>query len=234
MACVTGEASIQMNIQDFPPAKQFHLPIKISGDAQQPLLGWSASGRRSSTATATPSPTWTLPDFACLAEAYGHVGIRVDKPGDVEGRCAKAFQRKNDRLVFLDFQVDQTENVYPMVQGGKGPDRHDPVGRRSLMAEGGVVSFRRPPDSPAGPVPMVGCQRFAPNQTMRHVISFVIENEAGALSAFRSVFARGYNIESLTVAPTEDAFLSRMTIVTSGRTTSSSRSPSSSTSWWRS
>ena len=48
-------------------------------------------------------------------------GIRIDKPGDVEGRCSEAFQRKND-LVFLDIQVDQTENVYPMVQGGR-PDR---------------------------------------------------------------------------------------------------------------
>ena len=59
------------------------------------------------------------PDFARLAEAYGHVGIRVDKPGDVEGALREAFQRKTD-LVFLDIQVDQTENVYPMVQGGKG------------------------------------------------------------------------------------------------------------------
>ncbi len=61
----------------------------------------------------------SLPDFCRLAEAYGHVGIRVDKPGDVEGALREAFNRKND-LVFLDFQVDQTENVYPMVQGGKG------------------------------------------------------------------------------------------------------------------
>ena len=61
----------------------------------------------------------SLPDFSRLAEAYGHVGIRIDKPGDVEGALRDAFSRKND-LVFLDFQVDQTENVYPMVQGGKG------------------------------------------------------------------------------------------------------------------
>jgi len=61
----------------------------------------------------------SLPDFAKLAEAYGHVGIRVEKPGDVEGAIREAFSRKND-LVFLDFQVDPTENVFPMVQGGKG------------------------------------------------------------------------------------------------------------------
>jgi len=60
-----------------------------------------------------------LPDFSKLAAAYGHVGLRVDKPGDVEGALREAFKQKND-LVFLDFQVDATENVYPMVQGGKG------------------------------------------------------------------------------------------------------------------
>jgi acetolactate synthase-1/2/3 large subunit len=61
----------------------------------------------------------TLPDFPKLAEAYGHVGIRVDKPGDIEGALREAFKRKND-LVFIDFKIDETENVYPMVQGGKG------------------------------------------------------------------------------------------------------------------
>ena len=61
----------------------------------------------------------SLPDFAKLAEAYGHVGLRIERPADVEGALREAFARKND-LVFLDFQIDQTENVYPMVQGGKG------------------------------------------------------------------------------------------------------------------
>jgi acetolactate synthase-1/2/3 large subunit len=60
-----------------------------------------------------------LPDFAKLAEAYGHVGVRIDKPGDVEGALREAFALK-DRLVFLDFITDQTENVFPMVPGGKG------------------------------------------------------------------------------------------------------------------
>jgi len=54
-----------------------------------------------------------------LVESYGHIGIRVDKPADVEGALKEAFSRKDD-LVFLDFMTDQTENVYPMVQGGKG------------------------------------------------------------------------------------------------------------------
>jgi acetolactate synthase-1/2/3 large subunit len=62
-----------------------------------------------------------LPDFVRLAEAYGHVGIRVDKPEDVEPALREAFHGKwKDRLVFLDIITDQTENVWPMVQGGKG------------------------------------------------------------------------------------------------------------------
>ncbi len=119
VACITGEASIQMCIQELSTCKQFRLPIKIC-NLNNRYLGmvrqWQElfhGGRYSE------SYMDSLPDFARLAEAYGHVGIRVDKPGDVEGAIREAFSRKND-LVFLDFQVDQTENVYPMVQGGKG------------------------------------------------------------------------------------------------------------------
>ena len=61
----------------------------------------------------------SLSDFDKLGEAYGHVGMQITKPADVEGALREAFARKNE-LFFLDFQVDQTENVYPMVQGGKG------------------------------------------------------------------------------------------------------------------
>jgi acetolactate synthase-1/2/3 large subunit len=60
-----------------------------------------------------------LPDFNKLAEAYGHVGMRIEKPGDVEGALKDALKMKN-RLVFLDFITDQAENVYPMVAAGKG------------------------------------------------------------------------------------------------------------------
>lgn len=60
-----------------------------------------------------------LPDFIKLTESYGHVGIAVDKPGDVEGALKEAFSLK-DRLVFLDFVTDQSENVYPMIEAGKG------------------------------------------------------------------------------------------------------------------
>ena len=119
VACVTGEASIQMNIQELSTCKQFRLPIKIC-NLNNRYLGmvrqWQQlfHGERYS-----ESYMDSLPDFAKLAEAYGHVGLRIDRPADVEGALREAFARKND-LVFLDFQIDQTENVYPMVQGGKG------------------------------------------------------------------------------------------------------------------
>jgi acetolactate synthase-1/2/3 large subunit len=60
-----------------------------------------------------------LPDFVKLAEAYGHVGMRIDKPSDVDGALREAFKLK-DRLVFMDFITDQSENVWPMVKAGKG------------------------------------------------------------------------------------------------------------------
>ncbi len=119
VACVTGEGSIQMCIQELSTCKQYRLPIKIV-NLNNRYMGmvrqWQEffHGNRYA-----ESYMDSLPDFAKLAEAYGHVGIRVDKPGDVEDALREAFKLK-DQLVFLDFMVDQTENVYPMVQGGKG------------------------------------------------------------------------------------------------------------------
>ncbi len=119
VVCVTGEASIQMCIQELSTCKQYRLPIKVV-NLNNRYLGmvrqWQQifHGNRYS-----ESYMNALPDFAKLAEAYGHVGMCIDKPGDVEGALREAFKRKTD-TVFLDFIVDQTENVYPMVQGGKG------------------------------------------------------------------------------------------------------------------
>ena len=119
VACVTGEGSIQMNIQELSTCKQFHLPIKVIA-LNNRYLGmvrqWQEffhGNRRSE------SYMDALPDFVKLAEAYGHVGIRVDNPSDVEGALQEAFARKNE-LVFMDFRTDPTENVFPMVPGGKG------------------------------------------------------------------------------------------------------------------
>ncbi len=119
VACVTGEGSIQMNIQELSTCKQFRLPIKVIA-LNNRYLGmvrqWQEffHGNRYS-----QSYMDALPDFVKLAEAYGHVGILVEKPSDVEGALREAFARK-DELVFLDFRTDSTENVYPMVPGGKG------------------------------------------------------------------------------------------------------------------
>ena len=119
VACVTGEASIQMCIQELSTCKQYHLPVKLV-NLNNRYMGmvrqWQEffHGNRYS-----ESYMDALPDFVKLAESYGHVGIRVDKPADVEGALREAFALK-DRLVFLDIITDQTENVFPMVPGGKG------------------------------------------------------------------------------------------------------------------
>jgi acetolactate synthase I/II/III large subunit len=119
VACVTGEASIQMCIQELSTCKQYHLPIKIV-NLNNRYMGmvrqWQEffHGNRYA-----ESYMDALPDFVKLAESYGHSGMRIEKPGDVEGALKEAFARKDD-LVFLDFVTDQTENVFPMVPGGKG------------------------------------------------------------------------------------------------------------------
>ena len=119
VACVTGEGSIQMNIQELSTCKQFHLPIKVVA-LNNRYLGmvrqWQQffHGDRYS-----ESYMDALPDFVKIAEAYGHVGIRVDSPADVKPAMQEAFARKNE-LVFMDFRTDSTENVFPMVPGGKG------------------------------------------------------------------------------------------------------------------
>lgn len=119
VVCITGEGSVQMCIQELSTCKQFRLPLKIIG-LNNRYLGmvrqWQEmfyGGRHSE------SYMDSLPDFAKLAEAYGHIGMRIESPADVEGALKEAFERKND-LVFIDFQIDPTENVYPMVQSGKG------------------------------------------------------------------------------------------------------------------
>jgi acetolactate synthase I/II/III large subunit len=117
--CVTGEGSVQMCSQELSTCLQYNTPIKIVA-LNNRYLGmvrqWQEieySGRYSS------SYMDALPDFVKLAEAYGHVGIRVERPEDVEPALREA-RRLKDRTVFLDIQTDQTENVFPMVQAGKG------------------------------------------------------------------------------------------------------------------
>src|SRR4051812_21006765 len=119
VACVTGESSIQMCIQELSTCKQYHLPVKVV-NLNNRYMGmvrqWQEvfHGHRSS-----ETYMGSLPDFVNLAEAYRHVGMGIDKPADVEPALREAFAMK-DKLVFLDFITDQTENVFPMVPGGKG------------------------------------------------------------------------------------------------------------------
>jgi acetolactate synthase I/II/III large subunit len=119
VACVTGESSIQMCLQELSTCKQYRIPIKII-NLNNKYMGmvrqWQEffHGNRYS-----ESYMDALPDFVRLAEAYGHRGVLVENPADVEPALRDAFARKNE-LVFLDFITDQKENVYPMIPGGKG------------------------------------------------------------------------------------------------------------------
>ncbi len=117
--CVTGEGSVQMCIQELSTCLQYNTPIKVLS-LNNRYLGmvrqWQEieySGRYSH------SYMDALPNFVKLAEAYGHVGLLIERPEDVEGALREA-RRLKDRTVFIDFRTDPTENVFPMVQAGKG------------------------------------------------------------------------------------------------------------------
>lgn len=119
VACVTGEASIQMCIQELSCCKQYRLPVKVI-NLNNRYMGmvrqWQEffyEGRYAM------SYMDALPDFVKLAESYGHIGIKIDKPSDIEPALQEALKLK-DRLVFMDFITDPTENVYPMIAQGKG------------------------------------------------------------------------------------------------------------------
>jgi acetolactate synthase-1/2/3 large subunit len=119
VACITGEGSIQMNIQELATCKQSKLPIKIillNNGYLGMVRQWQEFFYEERYAESYMS---SLPDFVKLAESYGHVGVRIDKPADVEGALKEAFAM-TDRLVFLDFLTDPRENVYPMIPAGKG------------------------------------------------------------------------------------------------------------------
>ncbi len=117
--CVTGEGSVQMCIQELSTCLQYNTPIKILS-LNNRYLGmvrqWQEieySGRYSH------SYMDALPNFVKLAESYGHVGLLIERPQDVEGALIEARKLK-DRTVFIDFRTDPTENVFPMVQAGRG------------------------------------------------------------------------------------------------------------------
>ena len=119
VCCVTGEGSIQMCIQELSTCRQYGLPIKII-NLNNRYLGmvrqWQEFFYQKRYAM---SYMESLPDFVALAESYGHTGIRVEKPQDVEAALKEAMKAR-DKLVFLDFITDQNENVYPMIPAGAG------------------------------------------------------------------------------------------------------------------
>ena len=118
VVCVTGDGSIQMNIQELSTAKQYDTPVVIVS-LNNRFLGmvkqWQDiiyQGRHSQVYMNS------LPDFAKLAEAYGHIGITIDHPSELEEKLTQAFSIK-DKLVFVDVRIDETEHVYPMqIRGG--------------------------------------------------------------------------------------------------------------------
>ena len=119
VACISGEASILMCIQEMATCKQYNLPIKVvllNNGYMGMVRQWQEFfyGSRYS-----HSYVDALPDFVKLAESFGHVGMRVERPEELEAAMQEAFGMK-DRFVFLDVVVDPTENVYPMIAAGKG------------------------------------------------------------------------------------------------------------------
>jgi acetolactate synthase-1/2/3 large subunit len=119
VACITGESSIQMCIQELSTCKQYGLPLKIinlNNGYMGMVRQWQEFFYEKRYAM---SYFDALPDFVALAESYGHVGIKVEKTADVRPALEEAFKQK-DRLVFLDFITDREENVYPMIPTGAG------------------------------------------------------------------------------------------------------------------
>jgi acetolactate synthase-1/2/3 large subunit len=122
VACVTGEASIQMCIQELSTALQYKTPVKII-NLNNRYMGMVRQWQEFTYESRySHSYMDTIPEFVKLAEAYGHVGMRIDKPEEVRPALEAAFAMK-DRTVFLDIMTDRTENVYPMIEAGKG--HHD-------------------------------------------------------------------------------------------------------------
>ena len=119
VACVTGEGSIQMNIQELSTCAQYGLPIKVIM-LNNRYLGMVRQWQEFFYENRySESYMDSLPDFVKLAESYGHVGMKITDPADVEGALIEAFAKK-DKFVFMDFITDQDENVFPMIEAGKG------------------------------------------------------------------------------------------------------------------
>ena len=119
VACVTGDGSIQMNIQELSTCKQYGLPVKII-NLNNRYLGmvkqWQDLYYES---RYSQSYMESLPDFIKLTQSYGHIGIKVTQPSELEQAMDDCFNKYKDDLVFMDIYVDESEHVYPMqIRGG--------------------------------------------------------------------------------------------------------------------
>jgi len=120
VAVITGEASIQMNIQELSTCKQYHLTPKLLC-LNNRYLGMVRQWQEIDYGSRySESYVDALPDFVKLVESYGHIGMQIENPADVEPAIREAFTKYKDRLVFMNFITDQTENVWPMVKAGRG------------------------------------------------------------------------------------------------------------------
>ena len=134
VACITGEGSIQMMLQELSTMLQYRTPVKVV-NLNNRYLGmvrqWQEFFYQK---RYSMSYMDALPDFVKLAESYGHVGMQIENPADVEGALREAFAMK-DRTVFLDFLVDPEENVFPMITSGGGHHEMILAGRDAMVSE---------------------------------------------------------------------------------------------------
>ena len=140
VACITGEGSIQMMLQELSTMQQYGTPVKIV-NLNNRYLGMVRQWQEFFYEKRySMSYMDSLPDFSKLAEAYGHVGMIIEKPSDVETALSEAFAMK-DRTVFLDFIVDPEENVFPMIPSGGAHNEMLLAGRDEMKSthEEGMV-----------------------------------------------------------------------------------------------
>jgi acetolactate synthase-1/2/3 large subunit len=133
VACVTGEGSIQMMLQELSTMLQYHTPVKIV-NLNNRYLGMVRQWQEFFYEKRySMSYMDALPDFVKLAEAYGHVGMCIERPNDVAGALREAFAMK-DRTVFMDFITDPEENVFPMIPAGGGQNEILLAGRDKMVS----------------------------------------------------------------------------------------------------